>query len=280
MADEIRVSELTGASDIGNNDLVLVSQVDALSASGYSSKKATMTELGNKVNNSIQYGADLITTNKTIIGAINEVGTIPDTASGAIATFTTSLAKPLVSCEVDQNATTVTRCGKNLIDTTKVNDGYISGTGSIIQPSATSQQKYTNYFPCSEGDTFTLTTIFDEAHEPWIGFAFYDSTKTFISRDATTGTTGTEEIKTVTIPSGVSYFIATYRTYGSTNIWLETGSDSTSFEAYNGTDYPVADIDTITTLQGVNNIFADSGDISVTYLETIKEYIDKAVSNV
>lgn len=203
---------------------------------------------------------------------------IQDTASGAVASFTTSLVKPLVNCTTEAGATTVTRCGKNLIDTSKLGDGYISGTGSIIQPSATSQQKYTNYFPCKENDIVTITTAFPEPHEAWIAICYYDNAKGFISRDAETMANVTTYSRTLTIPNGVSYFIVTYRTYGSITNQLEVGPTATAYEAYNGTDYPISDIDIITTLQGVNNIWAVIGDISVTYLETIKEYIDKAVA--
>jgi len=68
-----RISELTAIGTINNGDLVEVSNVDSNSESGYASKKATMTDLGDKLNNNIQYSTDLETTNKTIIGAINEV---------------------------------------------------------------------------------------------------------------------------------------------------------------------------------------------------------------
>ena len=104
MPDSYRISELPAVSSLNNGDLVEVSQVDALSASGYTSKKSPMTELGNKINNSIEYATALDTTDKTVIGAINEVNSalyLPDTATGTIATFTTSLAKPLVSCECE-----------------------------------------------------------------------------------------------------------------------------------------------------------------------------------
>lgn len=72
MAD-IKISELTAVSALNNGDLVEVSQVNALAPSGYTSLKASMTDLGEKVNNDIQYTTGLVDfTDKTVIGAINE----------------------------------------------------------------------------------------------------------------------------------------------------------------------------------------------------------------
>ena len=68
-----RISELTAISTINNGDLIEVSNVDANSESGYASRKATMTDLGDKLNNGIQYSTELNTTDKKVIGAINEV---------------------------------------------------------------------------------------------------------------------------------------------------------------------------------------------------------------
>jgi hypothetical protein len=72
MAD-IKISELTQVSALNNGDLVEVSQVNALAPSGYTSLKASMTDLGKKVNSDIEYTTDLADfTDKTITGAIKE----------------------------------------------------------------------------------------------------------------------------------------------------------------------------------------------------------------
>ena len=72
MAD-IRISDLTQVSNLNNGDMVEVSQENAQAQTGYTSMKASMTDLGNKVNNSLQFTSALQTTAKTIIGAINEL---------------------------------------------------------------------------------------------------------------------------------------------------------------------------------------------------------------
>lgn len=72
MAD-IKISELTQVSALNNGDLVEVSQVNALAPSGYTSLKATMADLGSKVNTDIDYTTDLADfTDKTTLGAIKE----------------------------------------------------------------------------------------------------------------------------------------------------------------------------------------------------------------
>lgn len=72
MAD-IKISELTAVSSLNNGDLVEVSQVNELAPSGYTSLKATMTDLGEKVNTDIEYTTDLADfTDKTTLGAIKE----------------------------------------------------------------------------------------------------------------------------------------------------------------------------------------------------------------
>lgn len=72
MAD-IKISELTAVSSLNNGDLVEVSQVNALAPSGYTSLKASMADLGKKVNSDIEYTTDLADfTDKTTLGAIKE----------------------------------------------------------------------------------------------------------------------------------------------------------------------------------------------------------------
>lgn len=99
MAD-MKISELSSVASLNNGDLIEVSQVDSSSPTGYSSMKASMTDVGNKVNNNIQYTQDLETIAKTIIGAVNEVngkvnviGTIVNGSStGGSAVFTRTWA--------------------------------------------------------------------------------------------------------------------------------------------------------------------------------------------
>lgn len=73
MPDEYAISDLTQANELTNNDLIEVSTVDTLSETGFSSVKATLVQIATKILKGIQFASDLFTTDKTIVGAINEV---------------------------------------------------------------------------------------------------------------------------------------------------------------------------------------------------------------
>lgn len=73
MPDEYKISDLTAVSSLNNGDLLEVSQVDAQAASGFVSKKATITDVADKIVNNIEYASVLNTTDKKVLGAINEL---------------------------------------------------------------------------------------------------------------------------------------------------------------------------------------------------------------
>lgn len=69
-SDRISIDNLTLAPDLSNNDVApVVHTVNGVK----STYKATMTLLGTFLNKVLQYSADLTTSDKTIIGAINEI---------------------------------------------------------------------------------------------------------------------------------------------------------------------------------------------------------------
>lgn len=69
-SDRVSIDNLTLAPDLSSNDVApVVHTVNGVK----STYKATMTLLGTFLNKILQYSADLTTTNKTIIGAINEI---------------------------------------------------------------------------------------------------------------------------------------------------------------------------------------------------------------
>lgn len=71
MPDSKSISELTTAEQTTANDLFETSLPNG--SLGYLSRKVTLEELANFIVNVRQYASALITTSKTIIGAINEV---------------------------------------------------------------------------------------------------------------------------------------------------------------------------------------------------------------
>lgn len=81
MAD-MKISELSSVASLNNGDLIEVSQVDSSSPTGYTSMKASMKDVGDKVVNEIQYTQELDTSAKKITGAINEL--VSDLASKAV----------------------------------------------------------------------------------------------------------------------------------------------------------------------------------------------------
>ena len=69
-SDRISIDNLTLAPDLSNNDVApVVHTVNGVK----STYKTTMTLLGTFLNKVLQYSADLTTSDKTIIGAINEI---------------------------------------------------------------------------------------------------------------------------------------------------------------------------------------------------------------
>lgn len=107
MPDDYRISDLSTAPSIGNSDLMELSVVNTASETGYTSMKAPVLNLANKIVNATQYVSDLQTQNKTITGAINELAQgggggggdadIVKTASGNPCSFSTSYAGALKS---------------------------------------------------------------------------------------------------------------------------------------------------------------------------------------
>ena len=69
----MRFSDLTTASILSEDDLLALSKVDAQSASGYMSYKTTLYAIALYVTKLANYTSDLTTSNKTVIGAINEL---------------------------------------------------------------------------------------------------------------------------------------------------------------------------------------------------------------
>lgn len=78
MPEKFRISDLPTSASFNDADIMEVSQVDNDSPSGFSSVKKTVLDIANKILKNINFTSDLNTTDKTVIGAINEVdGDIP-----------------------------------------------------------------------------------------------------------------------------------------------------------------------------------------------------------
>ena len=89
----MRISDLTTASAVADSDLLEVAKVDGNSSSGYMSYKETMSAIAIYITKLATYSNDLNTTDKHIIGAINElkqlVSLIPQFAIEVVAQLPT-----------------------------------------------------------------------------------------------------------------------------------------------------------------------------------------------
>lgn len=232
---------------------------------------------------------------------------IQDTASGAVASFDTSLVKPLVDCTTEAGATKVIKTSGNadiaacirglFLGTHKfVKLGDLSSSGwnydstnlrfyhSVSDCKAnTPQRAYTNgcvlsnsYEPAfTTGEVIyatMITEIADMDNIFWL-YTFQNGNQSiqFKDTDYTTIESFVNSVKDVYW----IYELETPVTPTITQAEFETLCTAFNIQGLI-TDLPLTD--NPTTYTGINNFFADSGDISVTYLETIKEYIDKVVA--
>lgn len=78
--DDRKISQMTTAPDVADNTLVEVSVVDQNASSGYSSYKATLSAIFDKILNAVAWTQRLITPVKTIFGSINYVAKDPNMA--------------------------------------------------------------------------------------------------------------------------------------------------------------------------------------------------------
>lgn len=189
------------------------------------------------------------------------------TATGAIASFITALAMKLVSCTVAEGATTVTRCGVNFLNIENSEQGGIDASGTEISSSQTWRANVlTRIHP---GVQYTLSI--DSSKNYSVRLYFYDENGTFISPRYENTTK-----LTATAPSNAKYFKWTIYTGDETTMeiiqasqpQLETGATRTTYHTYNSQTVSVADATTLVTLPGVNNVFADSGDVTVQFKDT------------
>ena len=110
---------------------------------------------------------------------------------------------------------------------------------------------------------------------------YYDINKSLISYAPSTLSN-----QNFTTPAGCCYIRFWLQTdYGivyNHDVSINYPSSNTQYNAYNNLsgDYNIVDIDSIIAFNGDNNIFADIGDITVQYKDTIQNYIDTRVNTV
>lgn len=190
-------------------------------------------------------------------------------ASGSIASFNVGIEKKLKSITVDNSATVIYRNGINQWDEVWEVGGLNASTGAEWNTIDRIRSK--NFIPVVSNTNYYMEF---PSYGVSTNICFYDANKVFIS-----STTANDSI--FTTPVNACYLrFASYAQYGTTynnDISISYPSTQTNYAAYVGDVYPVADKDDITTLNGVNNIFADVGDVSVQAYDSIQHYIDTKV---
>lgn len=98
MPEKFKISDLPTSLSVNDADIMEVSQVDEDSPSGFTSVKKTILDIANKILKNINFTSDLNTTDKTVIGAINEVdGDIPANSDFSLSGLSdTAITSPLV----------------------------------------------------------------------------------------------------------------------------------------------------------------------------------------
>jgi len=253
---ETQIEEII--TEVLSDDYYTKAQTDTLldakaNASDVYTKAQTDTLLNAKANASDVYTKEQTYTQSEVNALIS--GIFPTkTATGAIANFTTALVMKLVSCNVEEGATTVTRCGVNLWDEEWELGGISTVTG--VDFPNNNQIRSVNYIKVSPN-----TTYYNKGYT--LAIIGYDENKNFVEF------LGNITVGTFTIPSGVSYirFCRTATTYNN-DISINYPATDTTYHHYTGNTVPVSEATTLVTESGVNNVFADSGEVTVQYKDT------------
>lgn len=283
MADnDILVSEMTTASQVNTNDLVMLTQPDALSETGYSTKKATALDVFDKFLDDTQYSTDLPSfTDKTIFGGMEELkaddeAMLPlETVTGTVVSFNTALTTPLKDCECDipyssngYTGITVTKCGKNLFSfNLTIHNGYWSSSAYVGDDAILSLDQATGWdnirIPVNEGDTITISGMQAQSGV-YSAFLGSDDPSDVISRFLNATSNSTKMV-----PSGSKYLaLCAYNmklnAANYPNAQVEVGSSATAYAAYSSTTYSVSWQEEAGTIYG-GSIDLTTGVLTSTY---------------
>ena len=270
------VNEQTGdvvldGDDIAYNSSLSVNQkIDAVEAA-IPVVDYPVTSVAGRTGDVVLYAADIMA---------------QETASGAIATFKTSLEKTLVNCTTESGASKIINVSGNVSNLATYIRGIYQGNYGFVNLGDLSYQRYeaggvyyfrsynlTDLKPATAPnaanilaygyETKTSSTMVDKS------ISVANGQKILYMRDDTY----TSEAALQAALDGV-YLIYELETAATPAI---TQADLTvicnSFGVY-GIAYDLPLATNPITYNGYNNIFTDNGDISVAYLETVQDYID------
>ena len=154
-------------------------------------------------------------------------------------------------------------------------DGYFDYRGEIYPANGYYLEKYTpQYILVGDNTEITFHAENDTSVAWWACLCYYDESKTFLSRPAQQGT-GVSFTATFTLPAGTKFVRLTSRTYGSTKIQYEFGSEFTGFVTPSYTETSISwntetgtvyggTLDVTTGVLTVTHKMADLGDFTYT----------------
>ena len=278
-SEELGINIPTKTSDLENNSGFITSDAlptktsDLRNDSGY----VTMPDVILGIIDDVQSDNDSTYSSNKIEAIIDALLPI-DEASGAIATFSTTLAKPLVSIDVDESATKVFQRGANLWSEEWELGTYNTNTGAKSSSSTRIRSKDLFPIPNAVGTNLYITPIGSGGNG--LSFLFYDKNKVFKNGYYRANTAGGFSF---TIQEDWHYMaISPADAYGTTysnDISIRMDSNY-NYVAYNASsnDYDIDEIENIIAFNGINNIFADSGNIDIAFKDSIQHYIDKKIA--
>lgn len=253
MATSKKFSELPAASSVGNGDLFAIAHEDALAETGYVSQKLTAAQAGQKVNGDTEYPTSLPSfpaNGQNPFAALEklnadiEVLYPVNTASGAIANFTTSLAKPLTaltSTIVAQQASG-TPTPSSPLPISGFSSVGLKQTGVNLWSYGDISGTFRRYFevdiPSGEYNLSLVVTSSDiQGTKSLVSFVYDDESTIFVRFDRDTrqnaSITFTQHVKQVYFYAGYNYDQSGGDTFSYNDIQLEVGSTATAYEAYN-----------------------------------------------
>ena len=319
MATKKRLDQLPAilSGDVGNNDLMYLVHENAQAETGFDSKKILVAEVAKKLLGGVELPTALpdfpegeqnaLSALEYLNEKINDLYPVV-TESGSLATFTTPLALPLVSLKAN---ITATQSGTGT--PTPSNPRPISGFSSVTLTQKDAEDNTVDTFTISLGDTYyggvldvkngtaTITSgiyTFDGT-EDWADENNHLFSSVFTARKYGDSIQSiSDKMKfygngsTSTLRNNLSNeeygFVRT-----NTRIWVRFDDCSTIAEVQAKTNgitvsYPLATPitlsgltpDNFTTIAGQNNIFANSGDVELSFKQGIQEYIDEQIASV
>lgn len=317
MATKKRLDQLPAilSGDVGNNDLMYLVNENAQAETGYDSKKILVAEAAKKLLGGVELPTELpdfpaneqnaLSALEYLNAKINDLYPVV-TESGSLVTFTTPLALPLVSLKAN---ITATQSGTGTPSPS--NPRPISGFSSVTLTQKDSEDTTVDTFTIALGQTIfggeldckngtaTIThNIYTlDGEENWtiedthifsaniFARKFGDDVQSVCDEMAFWGNGTTTQLKNG-LSDGQFGFVRS-----NNRIWVcfddcstvdeiqaKTEGMTILYETQTSTELSGLTPDNFTTIQGENNIFADSGDVELSFKQGIQEYIDEQIA--